>query len=79
VSDDERRARLEEAARRFDRAADELARAADHCRTAASHFRGGEIPRGAAHAWAAHGHMLAATEELDGQAREHAQRSRPAA
>jgi hypothetical protein len=37
------------------------------------------VPRGAAHAWAAHGHVVAATVELDAQARVHAERSRPTA
>ena len=77
MSDDERRARLEQAAQFFDRAADELDQAAAHCRTAAQHFRAGEVPRAGAHAWAAHGHVLAAAEQLEQQARGHALRSRP--
>jgi hypothetical protein len=69
--------RLEQAARLYEEAAGELDRAAAHCRTAARHFRDREIPRGAAHAWAARGHLLAAGESLDAQAREHARRSSP--
>ena len=75
MTDAERQARLEEAAALHDAAADELDRAAAHSRVAATHFRNGEIPRGAAHAWAAHGHMLAAQERLGEQARTHAARS----
>jgi hypothetical protein len=67
--------RLEAAAALFDAAAVELDEAAKHARTAADHFRSGEVPRGAAHAWAAHGHLLAATESLAAQAREHARES----
>jgi len=75
VSDPERTARLDEAAALHDAAAEELERAVAHCRAAATHFRSGEIPRGAAHAWAAHGHVLAAQERLAEQARTHAARS----
>jgi len=77
VSDDERRARLEEAASLYDRASEELERAAAHCRVAAQHVRDGEIPRGAAHAWAARGHLLNVEQNLDAQARTHAARSNP--
>jgi hypothetical protein len=69
--------RLESAARLYEAAAEELDRAAAHCRTAAGHFRDGETPRGVAHAWAARGHVLAAEESLDAQARAHADRSNP--
>jgi hypothetical protein len=69
--------RLESAARLCEQAAEELDRAAAHCRTAARHFRDREIPRAAAHAWAAHGHVLAAADSLDAQARTHAERSNP--
>ena len=79
MSDAERQARLEEAAALHDAAAEELDRASAHSRTAAGHFRNGEIPRGAAHAWAAHGHVLAARERLAEQARIHAARSTPVA
>ena len=78
MSDPERQARLEAAAALHNAAADELERAAAHSRVAATHFRNGEIPRGAAHAWAAHGHVLAAQERLGEQARTHAARSNPA-
>ena len=69
--------RMEGAARLCDSAAEELELAARHCRTAAAHFRGNEVPRGAAHAWAAHGHMHAAEAALDSQARTHAENSVP--
>ena len=68
---------LEEAARLYDAAAEELEQAAKHCRTAAGHFRGQEVPRGAAHAWAAYGHIRAAEDSLDEQARAHASKSVP--
>jgi hypothetical protein len=77
TDEEEIRERLEAAARRYDEAADELDVAARHCRVAAGHFREREIPRAAAHAWAARGHLLAAHDELDAQAREHARRSHP--
>jgi len=68
---------LEEAARLYDAAAEELEQAAKHCRTAARHFRDQEVPRGAAHAWAANGHIRAAEDSLDEQARAHARKSKP--
>jgi hypothetical protein len=79
VSDSERHARLEAAAALHDAAAAELERAAAHSRVAATHLRNGEIPRGAAHAWAAHGHVLAAQDRLGEQALMHAARSTPVA
>jgi hypothetical protein len=71
--------RLEATAKLYDEAAAELDRAAKHCEVAAQHFRNGEVPRGAAHAWAARGHLLEAEERLDEQAREHSRQSRPVA
>ena len=68
---------LETAAALFERSAEELEQAARHCRRAASHLREHEVPRGAAHAWAAHGHVLRAGALLDEQARVHAQKSNP--
>jgi 1-aminocyclopropane-1-carboxylate deaminase/D-cysteine desulfhydrase-like pyridoxal-dependent ACC family enzyme len=68
---------LDEAARLYDAAAEELEQAARHCRTAARHFRDKEVPRGAAHAWAALGHIRAAEESLEAQARTHASKSVP--
>jgi len=79
VSDREKQARLEAAAALHDAAADELERAAAHSRVAATHLRNGEMPRGAAHAWAAHGHVLTAQDRLGDQARMHAARSTPVA
>jgi hypothetical protein len=69
--------RLEEAALLYESAAEELEQAARHCRTAAQHFRDREIPRAAAHAWAAFGHVRTAEDSLEAQARTHAQRSAP--
>jgi hypothetical protein len=70
---------LEATAKLYDEAAVELGRAARHCEVAARHFRDGVVPRGAAHAWAALGHIREAEAHLDEQAREHARRSRPEA
>jgi CelD/BcsL family acetyltransferase involved in cellulose biosynthesis len=68
---------LQEAAGLYDAAAEELEQAAKHCRTAARHFRDQEVPRGTAHAWAALGHIRAAEESLEAQARTHAGKSVP--
>ena len=68
---------LEAAAQLFDLAADELEQAVAHCRTAAAHVRASDVPRGAAHAWAAWGHLDLAVERLRGQARVHAVKSNP--
>ncbi len=67
--------RLEASARLYEEAAKELDLAARHCEVAAQHFRDNVVPRGAAHAWAARGHMLEAGQRLDAQAREHSTRS----
>ena len=75
MADDDRRARREAAALLFESASDELELAAAHGRRAAEHFRGGEVPRGTAHAWAALGHLRAGEERLMEQAREHRERS----
>jgi len=71
--------RLEATAKLYDEAARELDQAARHCEVAARHFRDGEVPRGAAHAWAARGHLVEAESRLDEQAREHSGRSLPEA
>lgn len=76
VEDDAVRERFEAAAGLYDRAAEELERAVAHCRVAAEHFRNREVPRGAAHAWAALGHVLEAEDRLYEQAREHRLRSK---
>jgi hypothetical protein len=68
---------LEAAASLFENAANELELAARHCRTAAGHMRKREVPRGAAHAWAAQGHVLRAAALLEEQARVHAEKSNP--
>ncbi len=70
---------LEETARLYDDAAKELDLAARHCEVGARHFRDGEVPHGAAHAWAALGHVREAEARLDEQAREHSRRSVPEA
>ncbi len=67
--------RREAAAKLYDEAAKQLDLAARHCEVAAQHFRDNLVPRGAAHAWAARGHLLEAEKRLDEQAREHSARS----
>jgi len=67
--------RLDETARLYEEVAAELDRAAAHARTAAEHFRDENVPRGAAHAWSAYGHVREALERLHSQAREHARLS----
>ncbi|HVP75135.1 MAG TPA: hypothetical protein VMS63_03860 [Gaiellaceae bacterium] len=67
--------RLEAVAQAYDVIAAELERALAHVRVAAEHYRNELVPRGAAHAWAAHGHLLAARERLEAQARDHAAHS----
>ncbi len=66
---------LDAAAALYDEAAQELEQAAAHCRRSAEHFRSREVPRGAAHAWAALGHVRVAEDRLDAQARQHAAKS----
>ena len=58
----------------YEQAAVELELAA---RVAARHLREDEVPRSGAHAWAAHGHELAARQLLSQAARLHAARARP--
>jgi hypothetical protein len=70
---------LEDTAAAYDDIATELEQALAHVRVAAQHYRDGVVPRGAAHAWSAHGHLLEAIERLDAQARDHASRSVPRA
>ena len=59
----------------YDEIAVELEQALAHVRVAAQHYRDGVVPRGAAHAWSAHGHLLEATGRLAEQARDHARHS----
>ena len=68
---------LEDAALIYEATAAELEKAAAHCRTAAQHFRDREVPRAAAHAWAAFGHVRTAEDSLEDQARTHAHKSNP--
>jgi hypothetical protein len=70
---------LDASARRYDEVAAELQLALEHCRVAAQHYRDELVPRGAAHGWAARGHLLKAAALLDAQAREHAEHSVPRA
>jgi hypothetical protein len=61
----------EAAARLFEETAAELDRASAHCRRAAEHFRGDQVPRAAAHAWAALGHLRKAEQGPEALARAH--------
>jgi hypothetical protein len=74
---EEGQARRRQAAAEYDRAADELELAVRHLRTTAQHFRDGEVPRGCAHAWAAHGHAISAERIMEEMAVLHASRSIP--
>jgi len=67
----------EDVARTYEVVAEELDKAAAHCRTAAQNYRHGQVPRGAAHAWSAFGHVTEAVDVLKAEAREHAKRSNP--
>jgi hypothetical protein len=67
--------RLDAVARAYDEIAAELEQALAHVRVAAEHYRNELVPRGAAHALAAHGHLLNARERLNVQARDHAANS----
>ena len=71
--------RLDAVAQAYDEIAAELEQALAHVRVAAQHYRNELVPRGAAHAWAAHGHLLAAAQRLEAQARDHAAHAVPRA
>lgn len=58
-----------------DAVAAEPERAAAHARTAARQFRDENVPRGAANAWAAQGHVRKAQDSVDARAKDHADRS----
>ncbi len=68
---------LADAAAAYQRAAEAAEQAAAHARTAARHMKDGDGGTGAAHAFAAQGHLAAATEQLEDLAKIHAQRSQP--
>ena len=65
------------AADRLEEIAAELDLAAQHCCVAAQHYRERDVPRAAAHAWAAQGHVHHGTTALFQLAEEHAARSVP--
>ena len=67
------------AAARLGDIAAELEQAAAHCRVAATHYRLRVVPRAAAHAWAAFGHVQRGTRALTELAEEHAAHSVPSA
>jgi hypothetical protein len=71
--------RRDVAAERLDEIAAELEQAAAHCRVAATHYRARVVPRAAAHAWAAFGHLHHSTHALTELAEEHAAHSIPSA
>jgi len=68
---------MADAAAAYQRAAEAAEQAAAHARTAARHMKDGDGGRGAAHAFAAQGHIVAAAEQLEDLAKIHAQRSQP--
>jgi hypothetical protein len=68
---------LEEQAQGLQAIAEELEAAASHCRVAATHLVEGEIPRSAAHSWAAFGHAQHAVDRLTDQSKQFADRSVP--
>jgi hypothetical protein len=70
---------LDAVAAAYDEIAAQLEQALAHVRVAAQHYRDGVVPRGTAHAWSAHGHLLDATDRLAAQARDHARHSVPRA
>ncbi len=63
--------KLSESADRYEAIADELAKAVEHYQTAARHFRGEEVPRGCAHAFAGWGHINKAEAILKAEAIKH--------
>jgi hypothetical protein len=75
MTDVERQRLRETAAQGYEDAAAELERAVLHLRHAASLFREGDVPRGCAHAWAAHGHVHDARQRMDANAVHHASRA----
>ena len=66
---------IAEAAQSFRRVAEEAERAAAHARTAAVRLMDMDVPKGSAHAFAAHGHLQNAQQTLDEMAQLHAERS----
>jgi hypothetical protein len=69
----------DQAAERLDEIAAELEQAAAHCRVAATHYRERVVPRAAAHAWAAFGHVQRGNSALIEMAEEHAAHAIPSA
>ncbi|HEX3722841.1 MAG TPA: hypothetical protein VHV31_08620 [Nitrolancea sp.] len=67
------------AAEQLEEIATELERAAQHCRVAATHYRERNVPRAAAHAWAAQGHVHHGNGALLRLAEEHAAHAVPRA
>ena len=68
---------FEAQAQAFEKAASEFDLAAGHMRVAANHFRNREVPRAAAQASAARGHMLNARHILDDWFVVHASKAHP--
>lgn len=66
---------LADAAAAYLRAAEAAESAAAHARTAASLLQAGEGSKGAEHAFAAHGHLAAAMEQIESLAKAHARRT----
>lgn len=68
--------RLRRVADLYERSSSELERAARHARLASDLFAGREVPRCAAHALAAEGHVVSAREAMEEAAKLHASASR---
>lgn len=67
----------DERARALNEIAEDLETAAAHCRVASTHLTNEQIPRFAAHCWAAHGHVDRASRRLSSESVSFADRSRP--
>jgi hypothetical protein len=65
----------EQAAEAYETAAAEFEVAAAHLKATAKHFREGDITRGCAHAWSAHGNVVTGTKLLDELAEAHTAKS----
>jgi hypothetical protein len=75
VEEDDRRARLEEAAQLYERAAEELGLAQVHCLRSAEHFRSADSPAERLTPRPRWGHLKVAEDRLLQQARDHRERS----
>jgi hypothetical protein len=68
--------RLQRVTALYERSSAELERAARHARLASDLFAAREVPRGAAHALAAEGHVVSARQAMEEAAQLHSSASR---